>query len=149
MRKYPREVLRLAGEEMRARHKVAQERVQRLLDSGWRPLNPTEIRSVYGECFGHSDYREDPFSDLYDVVRKAYSDVGLPDPEPSSPERLLGQVNVQAYNEAVLDLETRNVSHNDAETRHKSFVSASSRQSMTACIKILRRPFRSAMLDTP
>ena len=35
MRKYPREIFRLAEEELLARHRAAEEGVQRLLDSGW------------------------------------------------------------------------------------------------------------------
>ena len=107
LRKYPAEVLHMASEEMRARHRAAEDRVRRLLDSGWRPSNPTEVQSVFGDCFGHRDYREDPFSDIYQAARRAYSDVGQPDPPAySSPDRVIGDVQVRAYNEAVSNLET-------------------------------------------
>jgi len=106
MQKYPREVVRLTSEEMRARSKAAQDWIVRLIDSGWRPANSTYVQKVYTDCFTASDFREDPFSDLRDVAAGAYRDIGQPTPSGQrTPLELLGEAQAQAAQEAVSNLE--------------------------------------------
>lgn len=106
MRKYPADILRLAQEEARARHRAAEERVERLIRSGWKAPHPTAIAAVYRECFSFSDFRYDPFSDLYERVDAAYTEIGQVEPNPGDLRRRLGQAQVDAANEAISNLET-------------------------------------------
>ena len=104
--RYPAEVLAMAEAEIHERHRLAHERIKQLLDSGWRPENPTSIRSAYTELFtGFDDWRKDPSSDLYYAVKSSFAEVGL---APSDKEiqnvRRLGTVQVDAGNEYVSDL---------------------------------------------
>lgn len=107
MRKYPIELFRLAEQELRSRNREAEERLRRLLDSGWKPSHPTAISAALRDCFAFSDYTQDPSSDLYACVEKMYSDIGLAEPAgEESPRRRLGRAQVEAAQEAVLNLET-------------------------------------------
>ena len=79
-RLYPERILQLTGDEMRRRQLFAGELVVKLLDSGWTPDVQSRIREVFLACFGTTDWREDPTSDLFAKAKSAYSEVGLPEP---------------------------------------------------------------------
>lgn len=105
--RYPVEVLRMAEAELRERNKIAAERVKQLLDSGWRPENPTSVRAAFGDLFRDFDtWEKDPSLDLYRAVSAAFNEVARNDPSDALiHERRLGEVQVQAVNEYVSDLE--------------------------------------------
>jgi hypothetical protein len=103
--RYPKEVMLIAEEEIRARHHSAAERIKAVLDSGWTPPHPTAIRSAFTGCFQFMDYREDPFSDVYDRVERAYAELGQPVPPGVLPKRELGEVQSQVVKECLSDLE--------------------------------------------
>lgn len=103
--RYPKEVMLFAEEEVRARHDLAAERIKAVLDSGWTPPHPTAIRSAFTGCFQFADYREDPFSDIYERVVLAYEEVGQPVPAGVHPKRDIGEVQVQVVKECLSDLE--------------------------------------------
>ncbi len=121
MRQYPVKVLELTGDELTRRHQHAAMLVRRLLDSGWKPTLAGEIRTVYLGCFGTTDFREDPSSDLYEKARNAHSDIGQPDPPThETVVYRLGEIQTQVSNEMMADLETHvvketqptNITHN-------------------------------------
>jgi len=105
VQRYPLEVMRFAEEEMRSRNHAAAGRIKELIDSGWTPPNPTAVRAAFTACFQHSDYREDPFSDIYERVEKAYEEIGQPVPQGVSLRSDIGDVQVQVVNECLSDLE--------------------------------------------
>ena len=121
MRQYPEKVLELTGDEVTRRHKHAATLVRRLFHSGWKPTVHGEVRTVYLGCFGTTDFREDPSSDLYEKARNAHSDIGQPDPPThQTVVYLLGEIQSQVANEMMTDLETHvvkepqptNITHN-------------------------------------
>ena len=105
--KYPVEVLRMAEDEVRRRSTMATERIRDLLDSGWKPENPTSVRAAYGDMYsGFDDWQKDPSSDLYQAVEAAFGNVGVHEPAKAIEHaRRLGAVQVQAAAEAMSGLD--------------------------------------------
>jgi hypothetical protein len=103
--RYPKDVMLFAEEEVRERHHDAANRIKTVLDSGWIPPDPTAIRSAFTGCFQFTDYQEDPFSDVYERVVRAYDEVGQAVPPGVNPKLDIGQVHVQAVKECLIDLE--------------------------------------------
>ncbi len=86
---------------------MAAERVKSVLDSGWKPERPNDVRSAFLEMYsGFDDWQKDPSSDLYQAVEAAFGNVGVHAPETAIEHaRRLGAVQVQASNEWVSDLD--------------------------------------------
>jgi hypothetical protein len=107
VQKYPVEVLRMAETEVRARAALAADRVKNLLDSGWRPENPTSVRGAFLDMFARFDHwQKDPSSDLYQIVEGAFGEVGVHAPDKVVEHaRRLGTVQVQASEEWMSDLD--------------------------------------------
>jgi len=68
--------------EMRARNLAAKACLQAMVDSGWRPKNPTEIDSAFGDLFSsYNSWERESFSDLYSAVEDAYAGIGNNGPD--------------------------------------------------------------------
>jgi hypothetical protein len=107
VQKFPLDVLRIAETEMRARNEIAAQRIKQLLESGWKPTAPRTVTGAFIEMFtGFDDWQKDPSRDLYDKVSASFGNVGVHSPENETRNiRRLSQVQVQASNEQMSDLE--------------------------------------------
>lgn len=107
VQRYPVEVLRIGEEEVRERSAMATSRIKQLLDSGWKPENPTSVRAAYGDMYnGFDDWQKDPSSDIYNAMEAASENVGIRAPEQVIEHaRRVGTVQVQAAAEAMSDLD--------------------------------------------
>jgi hypothetical protein len=126
--RYPQEVMRFAEEEVRVRHQAAAERVKAVLDSGWIPQNPSLVRGAFTDCFGFQDFREDPFSDVYDRVVRAYEEVGQPVPAGVHPKRDLGEIQSAIAKECVSDLEMYVAKRDNPSTTFHNYAPVSVQQ---------------------
>lgn len=114
-RKYPERLLRLTEAELGVRLEMAEEGVEKLLDSGWRPSLANEIRTVFLTSMGTQDPEEDPTGDLYAAAAKAYSDVGSPDPpDQQTVSYRLADFNRRKSEACIANLETHVVKDNDS-----------------------------------
>jgi hypothetical protein len=108
VRLYPKEVLVMASDELRARITIAADRVKQLINAGWTADQMVTVRNVFLECFGTFDRMDkDPQSDLYRAVEAAFTEVGAPYDTPQAivNARRLSEVQVQASTEFLSDLE--------------------------------------------
>jgi hypothetical protein len=105
--RYPAEVLSIAAGELRARIKLAADRVKQLIDSGWTADQMITVRKAFLDCFGLFDRMDkDAQSDLYHAVEAAFAEVGQNNPAQATTNyRRLGQVQVDTVNEFLSDLE--------------------------------------------
>ena len=97
----------MASAELRARIKLAADRVRQLIDSGWAADQMTTVRKVFLDCFGTFDrWDKDPQTDLYHAVEGAFAQVGQDNPAQATMNyRRLSQVQVDTANEFLSDLE--------------------------------------------
>ncbi len=103
----------MAQEEIRARAKLAADRIKQLIDSGWNPDLPSGVASAFNDMYsGFDDWRKEPSRDLTEAVECSFGAVGRNDPEQARINALeLGGTQVQTMNEHTSDLEFYYAAH--------------------------------------
>lgn len=106
---YAYEVQRVAQDEMRRRIFAARDAVSEVIGPAWSPTD-AEVEDALSRCFQARDYRHFIHTDLEQVVSTAARATGIAcsQADLDALDRSVSQVQVDAYNESVAALKTRN-----------------------------------------